>query len=569
MTARQAARRLRRRFPAWRITLVSVSLVGTMVLAAVGALVLRDSLAAHERAVERALADYMAYSARTFGEGMIRAGGELRLRAAAPGLGRTAASVDEGMSLDDFAAQSRPVLQEAGLTDDPLHGYFRIDPRTWRYEGRGAAARTELRTQVTHAVRERLPRLRREQEPALGYRTVGPDSTGLSIVWARQLTAGGETAAILGFTWSRDGGAGLFADRVMHEIPVLPPSFISPDWRYDEGAESSASALSVEVLDLAGRTLYRSPRQYRSPVRGGFIFRTNPGGFEVRTVLRPEVAAALADAQRQDARRRWMVALPLLSLLLGATAIVHLLREREIARARRTFVAAVSHELRTPLAQIRMFSETLLLRRDGGPEERARWLGVIGREARRMGDLVENVLALSHLEEPRIRLSRRPLDVGEVVEDVAATYGPHAAERGVRVEAHVPGPVIAQADADAMRHVLVNLVDNALKYGPPGQTVRLEALRSREGVLVAVSDQGPGIAPEDRRRLWKPYTRLESGGRVGGSGLGLAVVHRLVEQHGGAVRVEDAPGGGARFVVTLPAARTAPSDVSRTAAVGS
>lgn len=559
MIRRRPARRTRGRFPNARFAFVSLSLLGTMLAAAVGAYVLHQSLAEHERSVARSLDEYAMYAGRTFGDQLMRVAGEVRLRVMAPVLGREAPETGPGLALDDFADDAALLLAGAGLGGDPRRGFFRIDLRTGAYRARGYASHAAVAAAIRRSVTDRLPRLAREQEPALGYLYVGPDSTRVTIVWARQMTEGGVAAAILGYSSTRDLGTASLGARVLREVPMVPPAFISPERRVVRGGAHGDTVVSVEMTDVAGNVLFRSPRQFRSSATGMIVFRTPPGGFRVRATLNPRVVDEISRAHQHPDRRRYVVVLPLLSVVLGASAILHLLRERELSRAQRAFVASVSHELRTPLAQIRMFAETLLLRRERGEEQRLRWLGVIIREARRLGDLVDNVLAFSHLEGPGLRLCPEPTEVAALVEDVAATYADFAAGRGVRIEAHAEPGVHALADARALRQVLVNLLDNALKYGPAGQTVRLAASRTADGrVLLAVSDGGPGVPRAERERIWDAFVRLHhEGGSAGGSGLGLAVVRSIVEQQGGRAWVEDAAGGGARFVVVLPAAPAA------------
>jgi signal transduction histidine kinase len=184
---------------------------------------------------------------------------------------------------------------------------------------------------------------------------------------------------------------------------------------------------------------------------------------------------------------------------------------------------------------------------------------VIGREARRLGDLVENILLFSHIDASRARLEPERTDLGELVEEAVEAYVPLAASRRMRIVADAPSRIYAVVDPHALRQVVVNLIDNALKYGPAGQTVHVEVERDGAWARLSVCDEGPGVAPGDRARLWRPFVRLGTGGStVGGSGIGLSVVRSLVLQHGGRVAVEGAPGGGARFVVALPLATGAP-----------
>jgi signal transduction histidine kinase len=238
-------------------------------------------------------------------------------------------------------------------------------------------------------------------------------------------------------------------------------------------------------------------------------------------------------------------------------------RERELTRLRADFVASTSHELRTPLAQIRLFAELLQKGALRGPEESARALRIIEKEASRLTILVDNLLHYT-------RLRRRAEDAAaggdasvEATSEVAAevahvveAFAPLAAERGTQVTCAVPDGLHARVDSLALRQVLINYLENAVKYGPPRQTITVSASAHGPRVRLWVDDQGAGVPRDERALIWEPFRR----GRVaessahGGSGIGLAVVRELALQYGGDAGVEDAPGGGARFVVCFPSA---------------
>ncbi|MFL5576883.1 MAG: sensor histidine kinase [Gemmatimonadaceae bacterium] len=240
-------------------------------------------------------------------------------------------------------------------------------------------------------------------------------------------------------------------------------------------------------------------------------------------------------------------------------------REHALAQLRADFVSSVSHELRTPLTQIRMFAELLRKRALREPDESDRALRIIEKEAGRLSILVDNVLNYTRLRRGPRREAPRPTDVAEEVRQVIESFAPLAAERGVHVEEDVPVGLRAAVDAQALRQVLLNLLENAVKYGPRGQTVTVAARgvageRGEAGrVRLWVDDEGPGIPPAERDAVWEAFYRGEWATRsaASGSGLGLAVVRRLVEHHGGTVAVEEAPGGGARMAVEVPAAEEA------------
>ncbi|HEX8274190.1 MAG TPA: HAMP domain-containing sensor histidine kinase [Longimicrobiaceae bacterium] len=241
-----------------------------------------------------------------------------------------------------------------------------------------------------------------------------------------------------------------------------------------------------------------------------------------------------------------------------AAAAVRWLAERRAGRLRREFAQGVSHELRTPLALVRMFAEMLVVHRDGPAEERERWAETVGREALRLDGMLANLLDFAHGGEA-VSPVRAPADLGALLEDVAADCAPLAAARGSWIHADPPAGVVARVDAAALRRAVANLLDNAVRHGAPGQTVTLTLGVQGGRAEVAVEDQGAGVAARDRARIWEPFARA---GEAGGMGLGLAAVRRVAAAHGGSARVEDAPGGGARFVLALPlepAARGAPA----------
>jgi signal transduction histidine kinase len=186
-------------------------------------------------------------------------------------------------------------------------------------------------------------------------------------------------------------------------------------------------------------------------------------------------------------------------------------------------------------------------------------------EARRLMRMVDNVLHFARTSEGRVQLEIAPADLGPLVESIATTFVPLAEERGSHVVTEVRESVVANVDSGAVRQIVLNLLDNALKFGPPGQTVRLIVDCVDTRARLAVEDKGPGIPVVDRSRIWSPYVRLRRGKSVAheGSGIGLAVVRELTALHRGVTYVEDAADGGARVVVELPIGATHESaDVS-------
>ena len=250
-----------------------------------------------------------------------------------------------------------------------------------------------------------------------------------------------------------------------------------------------------------------------------------------------------------------------IALLLIATIIVVTLaatasrRELLLARARSDFIAAVSHELRMPLAQILIASETLAMQRDRTDAERVSLASSIVRETRRLVGLVDNVLLFSRSGALELTPSLRPVGVDELLDDVVDAVRLAVEDAGQTIEMVGERGLTVTADGRLVRQALVNLVDNALKYGKAGQLIRLGAERNGERVRISVEDDGPGVPEAERTRVFEPYTRLpeDQVSERTGTGLGLAVVRRISEACGGRVWIEDGMTRGARVIVELRA----------------
>lgn len=282
-------------------------------------------------------------------------------------------------------------------------------------------------------------------------------------------------------------------------------------------------------------------------------------GWTIAVALDPGAASQLVIGGLPRSRLPAIAGLIALGLLLFAGALVQLRRARRLARLRADFVAEVSHELRTPLTQIRMFNEMLLLGRVRSEAEARRALEIVDREARRLGRLVDNILSFAKGERGARALVLESRRLAPLCRSVIEEMAPLAAARGADLEADLDPDLVAHVDDGAWHQMLINLLDNAVKYGPRGQRigVSLRAAKDKRGTVeLAVEDQGPGVPARERSRIFDSYHRLGQGreAAVAGTGIGLAVVHDLACQHGGSVRVETADGGGARFVVSLPPA---------------
>ncbi|MDB4874789.1 MAG: ATP-binding region ATPase domain protein [Gemmatimonadetes bacterium] len=309
--------------------------------------------------------------------------------------------------------------------------------------------------------------------------------------------------------------------------------------------------VAVRIRDRAGNTLFDSAPGVTSPLDAHVDLPARAGLLGVDAVIRPELAGALLIGGLPASRLPFLFGLLGLAAALSIVAVMQLRREGELAHLRGDFVSSVSHELRTPVAQIRLYLETLQLGRASTDKQRAWSLAHIERETTRLAHLVENVLRFSSLgrDDPTLR---EPTDVTAEVSRIVDEYRPLAASRRATMCVTAEPTPSMSLRPDALRHIVLNLVDNAVKYGPAGQTVRVGVGTRANDVVITVDDQGPGVARADRDRIWRAFTRGRAAQSNGGSGIGLTIVREVAEAHGGSARVEESAGGGARFVVALP-----------------
>jgi signal transduction histidine kinase len=372
-------------------------------------------------------------------------------------------------------------------------------------------------------------------------------------------------------------GEAVFGPLARDRIPT--PQFAARAVAYD-------SLISISVLAPDGRAIYdvnpRRPelRMTMVPRVGHETYAVGPAPLTLVTLfadtvhLGPQYGGLILDvalATRTPGdlvagalpASRLVVLLGLLVLMAGlvAVAVLQLRREHELVRLRADFTTGVSHELRTPLAQILLYGETLMLERTRSERERRSAAEVIVREARRLMHLVENALHFARADRALIRLAPRPLALAPLTREILIGFAPLAWAGRITLRERLSDECHALIDPAAYRQILLNLLDNAVKYGPSGQTVTvcLAPADNGQSVRLTVDDEGPGVPPAERERIWAPFVRLDgsAAGRAG-AGIGLAVVRDLVTRHGGRAWAE-ATAAGARFVVELPAT-DAPKD---------
>lgn len=243
---------------------------------------------------------------------------------------------------------------------------------------------------------------------------------------------------------------------------------------------------------------------------------------------------------------------------LSIVAFIQFRREAELARIRSQFVSNVSHELRTPVTQIRMFAETLLTGRIRSQEEADRALEIIHQESQRLGHLINNVLDFSRSDRTQLPVQKEVTNLDLVVNQTLDAFEP-IAQSGKSTISRSISPVMTHTDPSAIRQILLNLLDNAIKYGRRNQTIRVELTSDDRNVMLRVDDEGPGIPENIINKIWEPYWRYKSNSNSRtGSGIGLSVVAEYVNSIGGGIRVENLPERGSRFELQLPHTNTEP-----------
>jgi two-component system sensor histidine kinase VicK len=237
--------------------------------------------------------------------------------------------------------------------------------------------------------------------------------------------------------------------------------------------------------------------------------------------------------------------------------------ERVVEQMKSDFVATVSHELRTPLTSIYGFAETLMR---GDVEfadaERTTFLGYIASESGRLINIVDDLLSVARLETGTLRLNIEEIDIGSVAGEVVARVQELAERWEFELDVPTAG-VVVEADREKLSQVLLNLVDNAVKFSPEGGRISISARRRPESAEVRVSDQGVGIPRADQQRIFSKFYRAESTGvGVHGTGLGLFLARGLLLAMGGRIWVESKEGQGATFVFELPTAASEAVDAA-------
>ena len=243
----------------------------------------------------------------------------------------------------------------------------------------------------------------------------------------------------------------------------------------------------------------------------------------------------------------------------GAVVVIRdVTRMRKLEEMRRDFVANVSHEIKTPVTAIKTAVETLSAEEDSFPPPLRKFLEIIGRHADRLSALVSDVLSLSALEsnpsEQGMLFNFRKENLADILKTAIELCASRAENAGVKLLLDCPEDLTVNADSSLLEQAVVNLVDNAVKYSPSGETVRITGAETAARILIAVEDHGCGIPEKEHKRIFERFYRVDKARsrKLGGTGLGLSIVKHIAFAHNGNVRLESAPGTGSTFIIELP-----------------
>ena len=453
------------------------------------------------------------------------------------------------------AASGAPLPEPSVLGQDPSEAsrcasagldpptYLRLDLATDSL----AVAGRDLSGTTRSWLADTLRIVARQDDATAVFHHIFGNAPGAGLVaWTAVRDSTGHTLALYAKTSCLlVDGRPLF-DLAMHATPALPPSLT--------GSAPNDSLFSWRLVDPGGQVIQASVGQYASRFVGSAGPLPLLGDATLHTAIRPDLADRLVIGGIPYSRVPLALLLLVLVVLFAGLTILQVRRLHLLMRLRERFVSNVSHELRTPLQQILVFSELLRMERIESATERRQSLEIVERETRRLIELVDNVLRFSRAARGEDALRIEAVALGPLVRETVHAFEPLARARDASVRHETGSDVIALADPNALRRVLLNLLDNAVKYGPAGQTVTVSISSSDGRAVLRVDDEGPGIPLSERERIFQPFHRLEREERaaIAGSGVGLSIVRDLVTRMKGSVSAEVAPGGGARLTVTLP-----------------
>ena len=435
-----------------------------------------------------------------------------------------ARAVDTEVLLEGRTETVRRALAEAGLAQI---GFDSLRLEAWSRTGSGPASDRKSAEMAALSA-------------ALSGRPSRPQPRGEGEEDAVPLTtAGGEELGVVRFRFSCD-----YAHRqIVQEF-------------FETGFANPGGAWVIRVSEPTGELLYEN-----ASTKSGERFEVErvmaaPSFEGVRLQLRYRDRSIEEEVRRLAIAKTSLIGFIDLMLLAGLGLVwTNVRRELRLSRLKSDFVANVSHELKTPLALIRLYAETLELRRVPSDERKGEYYRVIGKESRRLTQLINNILDFSRIEAGRREYRMTPSDIGAVVRDVVESYRFAIEKLGFSLELSLGDELPPlELDPEAISQAVINLLNNAIKYSSEEKSIKVSVRRELDRVLLSVSDRGIGIPRSEHRRIFEKFYRVETSlvHTTKGSGLGLALVQHITEAHGGRVELTSAPGEGSTFTLSLP-----------------
>jgi PAS domain S-box-containing protein len=365
----------------------------------------------------------------------------------------------------------------------------------------------------------------------------------LAQIVERELTSE-EVEGLLGDMVRTTARVRAVADAAAEGIIVL-----EPDGRIEFANDAAESMLGYEQGALAGRDFHATVHAGDATCDGDCAVRR---AIEANAALPSEREAfSLADGSRIPVELAVEPVIERGRVTGEVITFADVTAQVELEQMKEEFSAHVTHDLRSPLTTIRGFTE-MVRASDGVGESERTQLDAVLRGTKRLENLIDDLLAVAELDREGVQLERAPIDLAAMVRRLAEDLGAAAESRSLQITVEAPDHLEIDADGDQLERALANLTSNAAKFSPDGGEISIRLTSDDERATVTISDQGPGIPPDEIAQLGTRFFRASTSAGVKGTGLGLAIVREVAEAHGGELRIESELGEGSTFVAELP-----------------
>ena len=313
----------------------------------------------------------------------------------------------------------------------------------------------------------------------------------------------------------------------------------------------TTQAINVLVSDLtSNQIVYQSEEAPSGIIQSRDLIKVS--GYQISVSLPIQSATDLI-AYRT---RRNLISLSIMVFIIVAGIVLvirNLKKEMQLNKAKADFIANVSHEIRTPLALISMFNETLLLGRVK-EEKKKEYYEIISKESTRLKNIVNKILSFSQIDADKKSYNFSEVNPDMIVEDIVNSYSYHLTEKGFSYSTDLNSKAFIRADEEAFSEIVINLIDNAMKYSGATKEIKIESVNDESDYILKVSDKGVGIDKKDQKSIFDKFYRVEGGNvhNTKGTGLGLSLVSEIVNAHNGSISVASELGKGSTFTLKFP-----------------